>query len=169
MGRRIKTRIPFLSCLLLIACPLWASAQQPRPSPTPPTDQPTSVTADEIKQFEDSLKPYIEKARQTYPDAKKRFLAGLPQGQWFSLTTKIHDEQGRFEQVFVAVRGIKDGVVTGVIANETNVVTKCKLGDAYSFPEKDLLDWTISHPDGTEEGNFVGKYIESLQKPLSTQ
>ena len=67
------------------------------------------------------------------------------------------------------VREIKDGVVKGFIANETNVVTKYKLGDAYSFPEKDLLDWTISHPDGTEEGNFVGKYIESLQKPQPTQ
>jgi uncharacterized protein YegJ (DUF2314 family) len=162
-------RIFFLSWDLLFACPLWAGAQQPRPSPTPPPDQPVSTTADEIKQFEESLKPYIEKARRTYPDAKKRFLAGLPQGQWFSLTTKIYDEQGRFEQVFVTVREIKDGVVKGVIANETNVVTKYKLGDAYSFPEKDLLDWTISHPDGTEEGNFVGKYIESLQKPQPTQ
>ena len=157
-------RIFFLGCLLLIACPLWAGAQQPSPSPTPPPDQPVSATADEVKQFEESLKPYLEKARQTYPEAKKRFLAGLPKGQTFSLTTKIHDEQGRFEQVFVAVREIKDGVVKGVIANETNVITKYKLGDAYSFPEKDLVDWTISHPDGTEEGNFVGKYIESLQK-----
>ena len=162
-------RIFFLSCALLVAGSLWAGAQQPRPSPTPPPDQPVSATADEIKQFEESLKPYIEKAQQTYPDAKKRFLAGLPKGQSFSLTTKIYDEQGRFEQVFVAVREIKDGVVKGFIASETNVVTKYKLGDAYSFPEKDLLDWTISHPDGTEEGNFVGKYIESLQKPQPTQ
>lgn len=154
---------------MLIACPLRASAQRPGASPTPPPDHPVSATADEIKQFEESLKPYIEKARQTYPDAKKRFLAGLPKGQSFSLTTKIHDEQGRFEQVFVAVREIKDGVVKGVIANDPNVVTRYKLGDAYSFPEKDLLDWTISHPDGTEEGNFVGKYIESLEKPQPTQ
>ena len=162
-------RIFFLTCLLLIACPLGGGAQQPKPSPTPPPDRPTEVTADEIKQFEETLKPYIEKARQTYPDAKKRYLAGLPQGQWFSVTTKIYDEQGRFESVFIAVREIKDGVVKGVIASEMNLVTKYKLGEAYSFAEKDLLDWTISHPDGTEEGNFVGKYIESLQKPQPTQ
>jgi uncharacterized protein YegJ (DUF2314 family) len=158
----------FLTCLLLIACPL-GSAQQPKPSPTPPPDRPTEMTADEIKQFEETLKPYIEKARQTYPDAKKRYLAGLPQGQWFSVTTKIYDEHGRFETVFIAVKEIKDGVVKGVIANDLNLITKYKLGDAYSFAEKDLLDWTISHPDGTEEGNFVGKYIESLQKPQPTQ
>ena len=159
----------FLTCLLLVACPVLGQAQQPKPSPTPPPDRPTEVTADEIKQFEETLKPYIEKARQTYPDAKKRYLAGLPKGQWFSVTTKIYDEQGRFESVFIAVREIKDGVVKGVIASEMNLVTKYKLGEAYSFAEKDLLDWTISHPDGTEEGNFVGKYIESLQKPQPTQ
>jgi len=159
----------FLTCLLLIACAVLGQSQQPKPSPTPPPDRPSEVTADEIKQFEESLKPYIEKARQTYPDAKKRYLAGLPKGQWFSLTTKIYDEQGRFESVFIAVREIKDGVVKGVIASEMNLVTKYKLGEAYSFAEKDLLDWTISHPDGTEEGNFVGKYIESLQKPQPTQ
>jgi uncharacterized protein YegJ (DUF2314 family) len=158
----------FLTCLLLVACAVLGQAQPSKPSPTPPPDRPTEVTADEIKQFEESLKPYIEKARQTYPDAKKRYLAGLPKGQWFSLTTKIYDGQGRFESVFIAVREIKDGVVKGVIASEMNLVTKYKLGDAYSFAEKDLLDWTISHPDGTEEGNFVGKYVESLQKPQST-
>ena len=161
-------RSSFLTCLMFMVCSLPGQAQQPSPSPTPP-DRPTAVTADEIKQFEESLKPYIEKARQTYPDAKKRYLAGLPRGQWFSVTTKIYDEQGRFESVFIAVREIKDGVVKGTIANDTNVVTKYKLGDAYTLREKDLLDWTISHPDGTEEGNFVGKYIESLQKPQPTQ
>jgi uncharacterized protein YegJ (DUF2314 family) len=162
-------RIFFLSCLLLIAFPLLAFAQQASPSPTPPSDRGTAITAEDIKQFEESLKPYIEKARQTYPDARKRYLAGLPKGQWFSVTTKIYDEQGRFEQVFIEVREIKDGVIKGVIANETSVVTKYKMGDAYSLPEKDLVDWTISHPDGTEEGNFVGKYIESLQKSQPTQ
>ena len=161
-------RIFLLSCLL-IACPLFGQAQQPSPSPTPPPDRSAAVTADDIKQFEESLKPYIEKARQTYPDAKKRYLAGLPKGQWFSVTTKIYDEQGRFEQVFIEVKEIKDGVIKGLIANDLNVLTKYKLGDAYSFPEKDLIDWTISYPDGTEEGNFVGKYIESLQKPQPTQ
>ena len=159
----------FLSCALLVACHLPGQAQQPSPSPTPPPDRPTAVTADEIKQFEDSLKPYIEKARQTYPDAKKRYLAGLPRGQWFSVTTKIYDEQRKFESVFIAVREIKDGVIKGVIASEINLITKYKLSETYSFAEKDLLDWTISHPDGTEEGNFVGKYIESLQKPQPTQ
>jgi len=42
-------------------------------------------------------------------------------------------------------------------------VTGYKHGDTYSFPEADLLDWTISKPDGTEEGNFVGKFLDTYQ------
>ena len=34
-------------------------------------------------------------------------------------------------------------------------------GDSYQFSESDLLDWLITHPDGSEEGNFVGKFLDS--------
>ena len=29
--------------------------------------------------------------------------------------------------------------------------------------ESDVLDWTISKPDGTEEGNFVGKFLDTYK------
>ena len=27
----------------------------------------------------------------------------------------------------------------------------------------EVLDWTISKPDGTEEGNFVGKFLDTYR------
>jgi hypothetical protein len=39
-----------------------------------------------------------------------------------------------------------------------------KHGDEYKFPESEVLDWTISKPDGTEEGNFIGKFFDSLRE-----
>jgi hypothetical protein len=162
----MKTLI--LTCLMLTAFPVFCEAQQnnaPTPSPSPPVDQQVQVQADAIKQFEESLKPYIEKARKTYPEVKQRFLQGLPRGYHFSITTRIYDEQGRYEQAFVGVKEIKDGVIKGVIESEMNFVTKYKEGDAYSFPEKELIDWTIVRPDRSEEGNVVGKYIDSILKP----
>lgn len=30
-----------------------------------------------------------------------------------------------------------------------------------TFPETDMLDWPITRPDGTEEGNFVGKFLDT--------
>jgi hypothetical protein len=30
----------------------------------------------------------------------------------------------------------------------------------YSFQESELVDWLISRPDGSEEGNVVGKFLD---------
>ena len=32
------------------------------------------------------------------------------------------------------------------------------------FNEKDILDWLIAKPDGSEEGNFIGKFLDTLNK-----
>lgn len=128
-----------------------------------PADRPIDVKKDKAQQFEDAIKPYIQKAKDSYPQAKKRYLAGLPAKETFFITTKLHDKNGKFEQVFIAVREIKDGIVTGLIASDIQLVSGYKQGDRYSFPESELIDWTISKLDGTEEGNFVGKFLDTYQ------
>lgn len=130
----------------------------------PPEDKPIQVESEELRKYEEAIKPYVEKARKTYPQAKKRFLAGLPRGYTFYLTTQLRDKTGRHEQTFIEVREIKDGMVKGVIANDITLVSGYEIGDAYSFPETEMLDWTITAPDGTEEGNFVGKFLDEYQK-----
>jgi hypothetical protein len=90
-------------------------------------------------------------------------LAGLPAGQSFFVTTRIHDRHGRLEQVFVAVHEISDSVIGGLIWSEIGVVEGYALGQPYSFEESKLLDWLIAHPDGSEEGNFVGKFLDSYE------
>jgi hypothetical protein len=53
------------------------------------------VTRDEQRQrLEAALKPYIAKARATYPRAKARYLAGLPPGQTFFVTVDLRDPAG---------------------------------------------------------------------------
>jgi len=133
-------------------------------APNAPKDRPKEATGDEdVKKFEAAIKPYIEKARQTYPEAKKRFLAGLPPKHSFFVTTRLTDAAGNFEQVFVAVKEIKGGIIRGFISSEVNRIHRYKNGDAYSFPESELIDWTVTKPDGTEEGNFVGKFLDTYQ------
>lgn len=155
----------FLLIGLLLGCSIGGVSQEPeRLAPlatNAPKDQPKQITSEELKKFEDAIKPYVEKARQTYPDAKKRFLAGLPPKRVFFVTTRLHDSSGKFEQVFIYVKEIKDGTITGIISSDVETVAGYKLRDTYSFPESELMDWTISKPDGTEEGNFVGKFLDT--------
>ena len=165
----MKTSSILLSLALTLASCSVALSQQPKPTPevyvapNAPKDKPVDVASTEVNQLEAAMQPYIQKARNTYPQAKARFLNGLPPKHSFFITTRLHDASRRFEQVFIAVTEIKDGKISGAIASEVNLVAGYRQGDTYSFPEAELIDWTITRPDGTEEGNFVGNFLDTYQ------
>jgi uncharacterized protein YegJ (DUF2314 family) len=131
----------------------------------PLPDQPVGGTgAAGLQEVENAIAPYVQKARSTYPDAKRRFLTGLPEGAAFFTTVRLHDDAGGMEMVFVKVTKIDGGQVAGVIASDIDTVRGYRLGQAYTFPETDVVDWTISNPDGTQEGNVVGRFLAEWQK-----
>jgi hypothetical protein len=150
------------SSLLISA--ITASAQT-RDYPKTPTDKPVHAEgAQQMTDIERAIQPYVSKARKTYPSAKKRFLTGLPPKYLFSLTTKLWDRSHtKFEVVFVVAEQIKKGTVTGHLATHTKQPVGYNFGDHISFPESQVMDWTIVHPDGTEEGNVVGKFMDTYQ------
>lgn len=119
---------------------------------------------DQQKQYEQMVAPYIGQALNTLPGAKQRFLNGLPQGEAFFLVTRIYDRDGSFEQVFVRVKKWDQDKIKGAIANDLYTVKDFHNGQMIEFNEKDVLDWLISKPDGSEEGNFIGKFLDTLNK-----
>src|SRR5690606_25133429 len=106
-------RVAIFLMLSLIA--QVALAQEPQLSPDAPQDKPASVTRDAMAEFEAAIAPYVAQAKQTYPAARTKFLAGLPNGQSFFVTTRLYDGSGTFEQVFVAVGSIEDKIISGRI------------------------------------------------------
>jgi hypothetical protein len=133
-------------------------------APTAPKDRAITGTAEKTAAFERAIAPYVARAKATYPDAKKRFQTGLSPKHVFFVTTRLQGENGAFEQIFVEVRGIeKGGKVTGIIASDVMSIHGFKRGDRHAFPEKEILDWLIARPDGTEEGNEVGKFLDTYQ------
>jgi hypothetical protein len=165
---KLRSRLGLLFALYII-CASLSQAQTARPEQGArpagaPEDRPIQVKNEELRRYEEAIKPSVEKARKTYPEAKKRYLAGLPRGYTFYLTTQLRDREGRFEQTFIEVREIRNRTVKGIIANDIRLVSGYEIGDPYSFPESEILDWTITAPDGTEEGNFVGKFLDEYQK-----
>lgn len=134
-------------------------------SPNAPKDQPVDAkgkaAADE---YQAAIAPYVEQGRRTYPEAKKRYLAGLPAGHHFYAVTNLRDGSGTAEQAFVAVASIKEDRITGRIATDIIGVKGFRNGDPYTFPESELVDWLVTRPDGSEEGNVVGKFLDEWQK-----
>lgn len=148
---------------LILVFPGLASALSEL-APNSPQDKPGHVHGEEQAQrFLKSVAPYVAQARKTWPSAKKRYLAGLPARHVFFVTTKLVDQDGRFEIVFLEVKKIEHGVISGEIANDLTLVEGYRKGQTVTVPEAEIWDWTISRPDGSEEGNVVGKFLDSHQ------
>lgn len=130
-------------------------------SPNAPKDQPVSVTDTQLAAMDTAIAPYVKQARQTYPSAKARYLQGLPQGQIFFVTIALKDAKGKSERVFMRVLDIKGSAISGRIASPILLVEGFKNGQAYSTDEADVMDWLIAKSDGTEEGNVVGKFLDT--------
>jgi uncharacterized protein YegJ (DUF2314 family) len=154
------------SLLLCAACAHRAPSGPASPSPaSPPADNPVQLQGDDdIQKLLTAIEPYVQKARATYPAVRERFLAGLPEGSALFVTAQLHDATGNMEQAFIQVETIHDGQIIGIIRNDINTVVAHHKGERYSFPEKELIDWTIVSADGSEEGNVVGTFLETWQQ-----
>ncbi len=154
-----------LICCLAVLLGSIAFAQDAPVAPPVPSDRPKSVETDQAyAAYESAIAPYIEEARRTYPDAKQRFLSGQLGTRPFFVTVRL-SEDGRYEDVFVRVLVIDErtGDISGKIANEIQALHKYQNGQRIITHEADVRDWTIVNPDGSEEGNVVGKFIERYQ------
>jgi len=132
--------------------------------PSAPQDRPLRMTGEGVEAMERAIQPYVEQAKQTYPEAKRRYLAGLPPGERFHVVTKLR-RPGGFEHAFIEVTKIEGDQITGIIATDLQPSTPYKAGDSYTLPEPDLHDWLIVRADGTEEGNVVGKFLDHWKAP----
>jgi uncharacterized protein YegJ (DUF2314 family) len=125
-----------------------------------PPDSPQHLRGDQTTAMDKAIAPYVAKARATYPQAKKRFLAGLSAGYKFSVRLSLFDRDGKREDSFVDVEKITGANITGTINSKIGVVRGYKQGQRITFPESKIDNWVIVRPDGTEEGNYVGKFLD---------
>ena len=119
------------------------------------------------KELEAHLAPHIATARKTLTSAKERFLQGFPEGYLFYVTIALKDAANNAENVYIRVLQWKENKVTGLLATQL-LAPKLKnlyqYGQKMEIEEKDVIDWTITDSKGTEEGNFIGKFLDSLTK-----
>ena len=116
------------------------------------------------REVEKQLVRPIEDARKTLPEAKRRFLTGLPLGYSFYVTIALTSNAGDKENAYVKVEQWEGEEIVGVFATGMLRVRGYQMGQRVKIPEHEVIDWTITAPDGAEEGNFIGKYIDSRKK-----
>lgn len=156
---KFRSSIPLSFALLC----LFAFQNSILTQQAPPPDKPVGTKADQLKRYEDAISPYVKQARETLPSAKAKFLGGLKPGEVFYVTIRLYDDQKRYEQVFVQVVEWTGTTIRGLISSDLTLVKNRKKGEKINCKQEDVYDWTISKPDGTEEGNFVGKFLDTYR------
>ena len=154
-----------LICLLALLACATARAQNAPLAPNAPEDAPKTANSNEAYMaMERATAPYVAKARETYPDAKRRFLSGQLSTKPFFVTVRL-SEDGRYEDSFVRVLYIdeKSGDISGKIANEIQILHNYHYDQRIIVHEADIRDWTIANPDGSQEGNVLGKFTDRYQ------
>jgi Uncharacterized protein conserved in bacteria len=135
-------------------------------SPNSPRDKPV-VSEDEcqLRAWTKAIQPFVDSARMTYPAAKARYLSGAVPRNTFFVTMRLTDEQKKIEQIFVTVDSIRTTRIYGRIASQIEIVHGYRYGQPIDLAESDLMDWMFAKPDGSEEGNVVGKFMDTYKPP----
>jgi hypothetical protein len=129
-------------------------------------DRPRAVASNDAwREAIDAMQPYVDLARRTWPSVRERFRRGLPLGHELYITARLTDGLGRTEQAFVRVERVADGTIHGRVQSDIRAVSGWRRGDRLSLPEGELIDWTVVRPNGSEEGNVVGRFLEGYRPP----
>lgn len=123
-------------------------------------DDPFEVGGKAADSFESAIAERIQLAQKTFQNAKREFMQGMRNGRELFLTIRLMDNSGKVEQVFVKVDAWKGDEVQCRLASQVRRLSGYALGQKLVCSEGDLLDWTIINPDGSSEGNYIGKYVE---------
>ena len=157
----VPPRSSFVTVVAWIVIASTLRGQEPHVAGNAPADRPQATDSAHWARMDSAMAPYVAQARASYPGAKQRYLAGLPHDQSLFVTGRLSDDRGYREQVFLAVDSIRDTLVYGRIWSAIVVVHGYRLRQAYAAAESAVLDWLITKPDGTEEGNVVGKFLDT--------
>lgn len=154
------TRPLLAGMALLLALP--TIAQGPTPvvltAATAPAGVRPALTRDET-----ALADPMREALRTLPQAKKKFLAGLPIGDQFLLSVRVIATDTSFRQASARVLGWHGNTVQALLLPPADATTKTE-PTPVSFPETAVVDWTLLRASGREEGNYVGRYLDVDQR-----
>lgn len=148
-----------VAVLQLGACAIAPPPDNPWKTPNRPY---SPYSPDQYEIMDALMRPCVEHAQATFPEAAQRFNEGLPPGANFVAVAGLPDPHVYADGIYVRIFGATDTRVFGHISDDRYDQN----GDKYDFPVDRLGDWLIQYPDRPEEGNWRGKYALLRQDGL---
>jgi hypothetical protein len=164
-------RLVATAALLAIAAPAHAQ-RSVELAPNAPPDRTTGTSLHcQLAAMKRAIAPMSAEARASFPAARERFERGLPPRHTFFVSTWLQDSAEHQELVFVAVDSVigkGDATrIAGRIWSPVQLVRGYSYRQPYTFAVTELVDWMVARPDGSEEGNAVGKFMDTYVPPKS--
>ena len=161
----MKTPLAFIPLLMgaFFGRPQAVAAQAPVPVVLTVATAPAGVRP-ALARDETALADPMREALRTLPQAKKRFLAGLPQGDQFLLSVRVAATDTSFRQVSARVLGWHGSTVQALLLPGPADSAGATEPTPVSFSETAVLDWTLLRASGREEGNYVGRYTDTARQ-----
>ena len=157
----------FSSLLLLVGVIFGllqpVAAQVPAPVVLTADTAPAGVRP-ALARDESALADPVREALRTLPQAKKRFLAGLANGDQFLLSVRVVDTDTSFRQAMARVLGWHGSTVQALLLPSAANSVGPTEPTLVSFPETAVLDWMLLRASGREEGNYVGRYTDTARQ-----
>ena len=148
----------------LLALPIIA--QVPTPMVLTTATAPAGVRP-ALARDDSALAAPLREALRTLPQAKKKFLAGLPSGDQFLLSVRVAATDTSFRQVSARVLSWRGSTVQALLllpnaaADASTPISELQ---PISFSEAAVVDWTLLRASGREEGNYVGRYTDTAHQ-----
>jgi hypothetical protein len=70
---------------------------------------------------------------------------------------------------YVVVDRVDAGMITGRIGGDPGIVHGFSYNDVYRVPASEILDWGVTMPDGSEQGYFIARFVDTLPRDVQCQ
>jgi hypothetical protein len=143
--------------------PFAPKTQNARKLPPPKPDTVAAAFENDkirLAKLDSAMWPKIEEAKQTLKEVHKRWNKDLPKGDQLFVTLRVYNEKGEFEHVLGRVDKWLPNRIIATISSLMTTTNKFKPGQSLTTEQTNVVDWKIVHADGSEEGNFVKKFLE---------
>ena len=154
---------PLLLALLILGNAKTAAAQAAAPVVLTAATAPAGVRP-ALARDQTALADPVREALRTLPQAKKKFLAGLPDGDQFLLSVRVVASDTSFRQASARVLGWRGNTVQALLLPAAADSATPAEPTPVSFPETAVVDWTLLRASGREEGNYVGRYTDTARQ-----
>lgn len=157
---RCKLVLILFSVCASYSSSVW-SQNDPRLAEDSPKDCHGLMSYAAIQEIVDRHSP---SAMEQWPSVRNRYLSGLPENESLFVRVLVAAEGSAAHYLFVVVDSIEGDKIWGRIWSDVTSSTGINHGERIVLMKEFISDWLISKPDGTEEGNRIGREIERSGK-----